>query len=647
MKRLHKTIWTLTSLVILVSCNGTSNISSQSISSSEDNSSEQSEYDAELKIFFDVSKSKKEEISPYIYGTFIEHIDRCIYNGIWGEIINDRKFVAPIGEDVSQWKKDKNSTILSDSEHVYSNGYSAHLIENSSFYQRGLQLDENCGYDGYLYGLGQGKIRIDFSLATGESISNEITIDSKEFKKYSYHFTAPSKNKYTMKVEWISGDVYLDSLSLMKDDNINGMRKDTLEKLKELNAPFYRWPGGNFVSGYDFEDGIGQRDKRPCKRNLEYAGLLEDFVDDNDRLASDLTGIGSSGFYSIYEPNDFGIDEFIYFCNYLNAEPNIVLNAGLGSVQEAIDEVEYIKGTNSEYALRRPQKEPYDVTYFSIGNEMNGSWQLGHMSIDQYVIKHNQIAEGIKKVDPNIKIIGVGDNWSSWSQRMIDSCKNNLDYLSEHFYADRKEESVADHINSLKYQAETRINKHRSLSNRGQIKMAIDEYMYDKAVTQSRLKDGLGVASCLNVFMKNSDVVDIACYSSTINAVQGQIYTDAYKAYMEGGGYVLSLYRNQMQKHYLEVNCNLREFQDYIEVSSTISEDKKTMSISVINTSDLRLKISNSFIAEYISKSYVYSDSFEGKNNDELEELNCVYDTNEQADIVLPRSLTIIKVHLK
>lgn len=605
-------------------------------------------FDRELKIFFDPTKASEDAISPLIYGTFIEHIEKCIYGGIWAELIMDRKFVAPIGEDVSQWKKASGSTVQSEGEITYSGDYSAHMTAGSSFYQRGLQLEDHCGYDAYFYAQGSGSVEMSLIDSSGSRVSSEIVVASDSFAQYRFHLNSLGKGYYTVEYRLLNGEVYLDSLSLMKDDHIDGMRKDTLDKLKELNSPLYRWPGGNFVSGYDFYDGIGDRDSRPSRRNLEYAGALDDFKNDDDRLASDLSRIGSDGFYSVYEPNDFGVDEFIRFCQYVGAEPNIVLNSGLGSVQMALDEVEYLLGTDSPYASLRPQKEPYEVKYISIGNEMNGAWQLGHMEIGAYAEKHNAIAEGIKKISDSVEIIGVGDNSSSWSSEMIRLCPGNIDALSEHFYAERKEDSVKEHILSLKNQAAYRIANHREVKGTSSIKMAIDEFAYDNATGASRLKDGMGVAACYNEMIKNADVVELACYSSTVNATQGQILTDAYRAYMEGGGYVSKLYRSYMQDFYVEVICNLTAFDDYVEVNATVSSDRKTMSISVINASDEAIRIANGQIDEYLYRSFVTSDSFEGKNGEDSEELIWVeQDDSSDSSVVPPRSVSILTVRLK
>ena len=161
------------------------------------------------------------------------------------------------------------------------------------------------------------RLKIFLQATTGENVVKFVDINSSdEFSKYEFNLITPIEGKYTLTYQAVDGDFYMDSVSLMKADNIYGMRKDTLDLLKELNAPFYRWPGGNFVSGYDFYDGIGDRDKRVSKRNLEYAGALEDFKNDSDRFASDLVNIENHGFYGVYEPNDFGIDVFIQMCRY-------------------------------------------------------------------------------------------------------------------------------------------------------------------------------------------------------------------------------------------------------------------------------------------------------------------------------------------
>lgn len=599
----------------------------------------------EVPMEFSINDISSFEINPYIYGTFIEHIETCIYNGIWSEVIQDRKFYAPIGKDVSQWSI-KKGTVDNETESPFEGKYSPVLNKGSSIIQRGIAVDSK-NYNGYLYAKGNGKLTLIYTIDSKE-VKVEIKVSSSDYQKYTYSILSPSKTKKaSLEILSDSDNISIDSLSLMPEDNYYGMRKDTLEKLKELNAPFYRWPGGNFVSGYDFYDGIGDRDKRPTKRNLNYIGLEDSFANDADRLASDLMNIGSLGFYGAFEPNDFGLDEFIKMCRYLNAEPNIVVNSGLGSAQMAKDEVEYCNGTQGRYASLRPQKESYNVKYFSIGNEMNGDWQLGHTDINTYTGRHNTFAKAMKSVDPNIKIIAVGDNASSWTQSMVNACKNQMDYTSEHFYAERVEDNVKEHILSMKKQAELRINNHRNINGIGDIKMAIDEYAYMNAEVASRMKDGMGIASGVNEMIKNGDVVSIACYSSTVNATQGQIITDNFASYLEGSGYALSLYKDNLKNHYLPMKYRLSSGDEYYEAIMTINKEKNEVALAVINTTDKILKFTNRLFKKGITQDMVQGEFLESTNSSKGDELKRTKRTlNAEYAVVEPRSISVTTLKL-
>ena len=599
----------------------------------------------EVPMEFSINDISSFEINPYIYGTFIEHIETCIYNGIWSETIMDRKFYAPIGKDVSQWSI-KKGTVDNGSQSPFEGKYSPVLNKGSSIIQRGIALDSK-NYNGYLYAKGNGTLTLIYTIDSKE-VRKEIKVSSSDYQKYTYSFLSPSKTKKaTLEILSDTDNISIDSLSLMPEDNYYGMRKDTLEKLKELNAPFYRWPGGNFVSGYDFYDGIGDRDKRPTKRNLNYIGLEESFATDADRLASDLMNIGSLGFYGAFEPNDFGLDEFIKMCRYLNAEPNIVVNSGLGNAQMAKDEVEYCNGSEGRYASLRPQKESYNVKYFSIGNEMNGDWQLGHTDINTYTERHNTFAKAMKSVDPNIKIIAVGDNSSSWTQAMVNACKGQMDYTSEHFYAERVEDNVKEHILSMKKQAEMRINNHRNINGIGDIKMAIDEYAYMNAEVPSRMKDGMGIASGVNEMIKNGDVVSIACYSSTVNATQGQIITDNFASYLEGSGYALSLYKDNLKNHYLPMKYRLSAGDEYYEAIMTINKEKNEVALAVINTTDKILKFTNRLFKKGITQDIVQGEFLESTNSSKGDELKRTKRTlNAEYAVVEPRSISVTTLKL-
>ena len=595
--------------------------------------------DLDLPVF--IGSEVKDKIDRRIYGTFIEHIDTCIYNGIWSEMIMDRKFHDPVGTGVSQWKKEGDVVNNTD---VYKSAPNATTInKDGSISQLGIPLDENKDYNGYFYACGNGKLTIKFN-NSNEVIEKEIEVNSDTLTKYEFNIHSNYQNRKTKLI--ISSDsngIVIDSLSLMPSDNYYGMRKDTLDILKSLNAPFYRWPGGNFVSGYDWKDGIGDRDERESKRNLEYCGLESDFENEEELLANDIIRIGSLGFYGAFEPNDYGLDEFIMMCRYLNAEPNIVVNAGLGNSNDAADEVEYCNTVDTEYGNKRVEKEPYNVKTWSIGNEMNGSWQLGHIPINEYIARHNEFYSKMKAVDNSIEIIGVGDNHTTWSRDMLANTKMN--YISEHYYAERYESDPISHINSLRKQTEYRVNNHKKLNSK--VYMAVDEYAYENAECPSRLKDGMGVALCLNEFIKNADIVKIACYSSTVNATQGSLTTDKYEAHMQGNGYALKLYSDSMLDYYQPITFQRSKLKNEVfEIIGTTNIDKDTIALAVVNSGDKRVRLNNDKFKKVESRKYVTAEFLDDYDTDEYDKFKYFEESNPSSLIVEPRSITTFVIHL-
>jgi alpha-N-arabinofuranosidase len=192
----------------------------------------------------------------------------------------------------------------------------------------------------------------------------------------------------------IYGGVYEEGSPL---SDTRGFRKDVLDAARGLRIPILRWPGGNFVSGYHWLDGVGPRDKRP--RRTELAWDAE-------------------------ESNRFGTNEFIEYCRVLGTEPYICVNMGSGTMDEAQAWVEYCNGTgNTAWADLRRQHgypEPHRVRYWGLGNEMYGSWQIGNTSAHDYVKKARAFALMMKRTDPSIQLIGCGHNgWSEWDEIVL------------------------------------------------------------------------------------------------------------------------------------------------------------------------------------------------------------------------------------
>ena len=182
-----------------------------------------------------------------------------------------------------------------------------------------------------------------------------------------------------------TGSVHIGATSLMPGDNLQGFRADIIPLLKLQDSGVYRFPGGNFLSDHDWQDAIGDPDLRPTTWDYHWGTA---------------------------QPNDVGTDEFIILCGLLNVEPYISVNAGFGEARSAANLVEYANGSlDTPFGKLRAANghpAPYKVKHWNIGNEPYGWWQLGHMSLNQYTMKHNMFAKAMRKKDPTIVIHAGG-----------------------------------------------------------------------------------------------------------------------------------------------------------------------------------------------------------------------------------------------
>ncbi len=601
------------------------------------------------------AEGEKVEVNPFIYGQFIEHIETCIYDGIWAEKVLDRKFYYEIGSSgLSPWSSAGN--VVSDAQNTLSGGYAAAIVAGGSISQKDIALDEK-EYSGYFWCKSAAGCTVKITLSKGsDSVSTTVTVPaSSGFSKCEYSLKSPIKTSaavYTFAVE--RGEGIFDSLSMMPADNYHGMRKDTLDRLKELDAPLYRWPGGNFLSGYDWEDGVGDIDKRPSRRNLHYMGLESSFVNEEAQIASDIVKLRYLGFYGGIEPNDYGLDEFLLMCDYLGAEPLMMVNDGLGTKEEAAAQVEYCNGAiDTRYGRMRADNghaEPYNIRYWGVGNEMFGNWQLGNVPIAQYVTRHNEFTDAMRAIDSSIRIVAVGNNASSWDDSMFASCGGKMDFIAEHMYPLRDETDVFTHLNNMRSNLQGRVKNHRRLLEKypacGNVKIAFTEYAYSEAVSSSRLKDGMGVGVFLNEVIRNADVFELCCYSSTVNATQGCVTTEPFGAVMQGAGYTLMLYRKYMQKNFIAGGVRAdRALQ--LDAVFTASDDGKTISVGVINPSDKAVRLTNPLFEKgKISRHALLGDYYDSYNTVSRDEMYLKADEN-LAEVIAPAmSVSVFTIQL-
>lgn len=211
-----------------------------------------------------------------------------------------------------------------------------------------------------------------------------------------------------------------------------GFRKDVLELIRELDVPVVRYPGGNYVSGFNWEDSVGPVDKRP--RRLDLA-------------------------WSTIEPNTFGLDEFMKWSKEAGTEAMMAINLGTRGIDAARNLVEYCNHPGNSYwsDLRRSHgaADPYGIKLWCLGNEMDGPWQVGHKTAEEYGKLANETAKAIKLFDPMLELVVCGSSnnqmptFPSWEATVLDECYDSVDYLSLHSYYGNRDDDVGNFLDAL------------------------------------------------------------------------------------------------------------------------------------------------------------------------------------------------------
>jgi alpha-N-arabinofuranosidase len=220
---------------------------------------------------------------------------------------------------------------------------------------------------------------------------------------------------------------------------------------------------------------------------------------------------------------------------------------------------------------------------------MYGDWQIGHIPLAEYVKKHNRVAEAIWKVDPNAKLVGVG-NVGNWTRTMLEVCSDYMDLISEHIYV-KEDKDVVKHTKMLANEIRRVANEHRKYrkdikkSADKDIRIAMDEwnywygnYIYGELGVQYHLKDALGVAMGLHEYFRNSDLYFMANYAQTVNVI-GAIKTSRTASVLDTTGVVLKLYR----EHFGEIPVSIKGDTSPMDVSAAWTSDRKALTIGVVN----------------------------------------------------------------
>ena len=374
-----------------------------------------------------------------------------------------------------------------------------------------------------------------------------------------------------------------------------GYRTDVLEAVRRLRPPVLRWPGGNFVSGYHWADGIGPLDRRP--RRMELAWGAE-------------------------ESNRFGTDEFMRYCELVDAEPYVCLNMGTGSVDEAQAWLEYCNGTGNTYwaDLRRANghEAPYRVRYWGLGNEVYGDWQIGQRSASDYVTTARQWAKLLTRTDPNIELVSCGKTgWSDWDQQVIEGLAELVRWHSLHIYTG-SEDYWRNVLSPHQVERAARVTSaliEKVCYNKGiahKIYIAYDEWNVwfreqdGSAGLEERytLADALAVATYLHGFVRHARVIKMANLAQLVNVI-APIVTSPDGMLLQSIYHPLRLFADHLgdQSLDVQVECDRHEMTDdltgerwayrvadmgpfpVLDVVATLSTDDRKLLVSVVNRS--------------------------------------------------------------
>jgi alpha-N-arabinofuranosidase len=503
-----------------------------------------------------------------------------------------------------------------DREHPYT-GKQSPLIQLAGaaprgIAQAGIVLRDGRNYSGRVVLAGDPGANVTVSLVWGSGPNDRQTIPIQglrsDYAKLPLKFTALAETD-NGRIEIAGtgkGAFHVGAVSLMPADNIHGFRTDTTLLLRQLRTGMWRFPGGNFISAYEWRDTIGDIDKRPPRWDPVWNAL---------------------------QPNDVGIDEFLFMTELLGVDPYINASAGFGDAHSAADLVEYVNGSidtpMGKLRAANGHPEPYGVKWWGIGNEMWGDFQFGYMALKQFVYKHNLFGEAMRKVDPAVFLTATGraaetadqlGKDTDFTAGLLTNCLPYIDAVSEHYYASDGRpranpnqaqntaapppeipliDSVYRAANTVRAKVEAYDEYYRRIPGlkTRKVPMAIDEWAYTGA---RGLKESLADALVFHEMFRHTDMIVMAAHTMGTSSIDFNMN----EAALNTTGLVFKLYRDHMGTIPVEVGGNspppapdsaargrLPKVHAGsptfpLDVSAALSADGKLLTIAVVNPTE-------------------------------------------------------------
>lgn len=618
-------------------------------------------------------------MNPLIFGHFIEFMRDCIDQGMWAQLLKNRGFdkrkEIPEGvvdgnpEVAEDWirtgAKNTFEIELDASASMARNGYAQRINCYNDYdgyvgiAQENLHLDRK-EYQGYIWMKASGSAEVEVRIyeKNGKIFFSQIFTVEETWKKYEFVFQPQFQtDSGVFEIALLrEGQIWLDAASIMPADNMEGIWKDVFERICELKPPVIRYPGGCFADCYHFEDGIGNIDTRPYRRNYHWGG---------------------------YTDNSMGTDEFIQFCRSVNCEPMICVNFGSGTPEEAANWVEYCNGSaDTRFGRMRAENghpEPYGIKYWDIGNEIFGDWEIGHSSAEDYAKRYLEFYRAMKEKDDSIVFMvcgGDGDNKSQeWNATVRKVVGDDMDALCLHMYALKSMNGERHNNRDVYYAVVGSVKKYEDILDESYmlineksektIHVAVTEYNLGTIVDSYReqtLEAAIFNAGMLNMFMRKSEKILMCNYSDLVNGWPGGcIVSKNGEAFGTGSFYVLKMYSESGIQKILEVKTdspvystsetigNIEPLQGVPMVDITAGTDRKgnTVIFAVNRSLDEEAEIALDTAPGTVVVQELYSEKTSDMNTADqmcmIPQIRKV-NLNEEAIVIRPHSINRILI---
>ena len=554
-----------------------------------------------------------------IFGTFLEPIGNSTYNGLWAEIMENPSFEAGL------WTPQKISDMLHDRPELRQAGdlglplpwepldprqgsrYELHVADAVNSWQSlrvfavpgeatgikqtvYLPIHRTHSYEGSFYARhlsGADTITVSLRIRDQNEVlcSQEIQVTDGSWKKYKFTLQVPEGKLHRLDpadfAVQLAGDgrVELDEFSLMPADAKDGLDPDEVSFAKAMNTPLVRF-GGNFTSSYHWTDGVGPRDKRVSMRNNSWG---------------------------IPEYNTFGTDEFLEFCRLIGAQPQIALNLGSGTADEAASWVRYVD----------EHWTTHSGLLWELGNELWGNWNLGYPTRDQLAERTLEFSKAIRAVDPTARLIATGADpevFKSWNAIQLTTPPGTFEFLSTHFVvgtANVRLKSPAPDFTAAAafalpielerrlHDAQKQIDETRGYA--GNAHIAFTEWLFigerRNAPSYSNVGGAIIAAGFLNMLLRNSAIVPISDMTGIMEFAG--IWKKRSQVFATPSYYVFKMYANANTARRIAATANSGSYSvaqgvdrlpaiqsvPYLDVVATLSQDSRRITLFCVNRS--------------------------------------------------------------